>query len=273
MSKEKKARILDIVDFQHGFVVEGSDLPVPNAEETIAPAQNFLDNLPRNAFAAALFKYDTHFSGEYAHSPESQSFPNIHCEWGTQGWQLLLDTTALNNKTTVYYMAKNTFDMWDKSPVDIEKITFKSDKERAVYENLYHFTQDPLCVKKGLHRSSFFENFKRLYGKFYREIEVVMFGHASDFCVHDAIKGYLDLGMNVVVLEDLCRGIGLGEAANDMGRAPTGHIRDVATLPIFKAAYESGRLRILTSEEYMAELKKEMRVTPLQKLARAFRLR
>lgn len=48
---------------------------------------------------------------------------------------------------------------------------------------------------------------KALHGFHSKNTDVYLFGVASDFCVRDAIIGYLQRGYDVHVIENLCRGI------------------------------------------------------------------
>jgi len=238
-------RILDIVDMQDGFMVQGSDLPVGSnqegAGEIIDPTNEFFQKLTDSVFDLALFKYDTHFAGEYIHSPESQTFP-IHCEYGTNGWQLVVDPDLLPGGLPRMYMSKNTFNMWEDNPVS-NNITFKTTDEQEAYKNLYHITDDKACLTPGVSRDDFLKDLGE-------GDEAVIIGVASDFCVHDAILGYLEKGVKVTVLADLVKGIGTPVP----GRAPSGDIYDVVNLPVFKQYLDSGQLVIKDSAEFLREM-------------------
>ena len=97
-------RILDIVDMQGDFMSTSGKLYVPNSDVLVARTNDFFRALPKRAYDVALFKYDTHFDDEYKVSPENGPFPDIHCEYATPGWELVVDPSLLDNKTDVYYM-------------------------------------------------------------------------------------------------------------------------------------------------------------------------
>lgn len=237
-------RILDVVDMQNGFMKADSDLPVganqEGAAELIGPTNQFFKELTEDVFDLALFKYDTHFSGEYDNSPEAQAFP-LHCEYGNPGWQLAVEPSMLPANLPTYYMTKNTFDMWADNPVS-ETVAFTHEREEKAYQNLYRITDDRNCLDEGMERDKFFNGLNE-------GDEVVMIGVASDFCVHDAMLGYLERGARVTVLEDLVKGIG-----TDLeGRAKSGHINDVVQLPVFKPYLDSGQLQVKTSRSFLLD--------------------
>lgn len=237
-------RILDIVDMQVDFMRADGKLAVPGADALIRRTNDFFKALPKGAFDFALFKYDTHFADEYPKSPESQSFPGIHCEYGTEGWGLAVDDGALKGKMPVHYMTKNTFNMWENNPLsDVTKLTFANNTERRAYNNLYHITSDRQAVKGGMLRDEFMKAL-RLGAQ---DVEVTLIGVASDFCVHDAILGYLERGARVNVVEDLVTGIGTPVP----GRAPSGHISDVLKLPPFRPYVESGKVRLVKAQDVL----------------------
>jgi nicotinamidase/pyrazinamidase len=249
---------------------QGSDLPVgtnqEGAEELLPPLLHFFKSIPKGAFDCALLKLDTHFEIEYRLSPESQAFPNIHCGYGTDGWRLSFDPSVLQNVMPTYFMIKNTFDMWGKNPVPIETLLlhhkvgnlqdlpFKSDDERRAYQNLYHATKDPACLKTGIFR----DEFLKTVGP---DTEVIMAGVASNFCVADAIMGYLQRGAKVVALKDLVKGIPLGvegqQALLDLtgiDRTQGGTIEEVLKTDRFAPYVQSGQFTLKTSLDFLTEL-------------------
>ena len=76
---------------------------------------------------------------------------------------------------------------------------------------------------------------------------------ASDYCVHDAMLGYLKRGCRVTVLSDLVQGIG----TDVPGRAATGQIEDVLKLPVFAPYVASGKLRLSSSDDYLKSLRQD----------------
>lgn len=246
-------KILDIVDMQYDFMMPDGALAVPGADALIDRVNDLFTRLPRHTYDFALFKYDSHFASEYPHSPEAQSFPDIHCEYGTKGWQLVVDYHRLEDKCPVYFMAKNTFDMWGRNPVSAgQDLDFRSEEERRVYANLHHISDDPTCLKPGVHRDTCLRDVGS-------STHVVMIGVASNFCVYDAMRGYLQRGAQVTVLEDCVAGIPLDEQTrqsliNETGcdRTSTGNIRDVVRTPRFASYYDSGQLVLSRAEDYVA---------------------
>lgn len=260
-------RILDVVDDSNGFMKAGNDLPVgtnqEGAEEIIEPTNQFLSQIPEGTFDFALFKLDTHFGIEYPLSPESTPFPNIHCEYGTDGWQLAVNPDLVDHSIPVFYMTKNTFDMWGTNPIPMDKLLehhgvssfdelpFKSDEEKRAYQNLYQVTEDPACLEAGVHRDEFLSQVGS-------ETEVVLIGVASNFCDADAMFGYLERGATVTVLNDLVKGIPLGPEGRTglleiegIDRTEGGTIEEVLTTDRFAPYVASGKLRLETSADFL----------------------
>ena len=267
-------RILDVVDVSNGFMRKGNDLPVgpdqEGAEKLIMPMNHFFMQIPEGTIDFALFKLDTHFEVEYDLSPESGPFPNIHCAYGTDGWKLSVNPDCLNPSIPVYYMTKNTFDMWGENPVPLDdllkhhnvesfdELPFNSEDEKKAYQNLYNITQDPACLKPGPHRDEFLSNIGP-------ETEIVLIGVASNFCDADAMFGYLERGAQVTVLSNLCKGIPLGpegrEAlldAEGIDRTENGTMQEVLETERFRPFVESGQLRMEHSEDYINRLRNEV---------------
>ncbi len=71
-------------------------LPVPGAEEIVAPMRDWLAGLrPLEETAAVLFTFDTHVPEIYAVSEEAKEFPP-HCVKGAPGWELVVDPRAVH---------------------------------------------------------------------------------------------------------------------------------------------------------------------------------
>jgi nicotinamidase/pyrazinamidase len=235
----KSTFLLDIVDAQKGFMLPDYPLYVPEADRTIAPAETFLSSVPRGLFRAALVKRDLHFAGEYPLSPEAALFPSMHCGFGTDEAALAVDVGGyLADKAPTYIMNKNAFDMWGSNPtgVDRPRIAFASAAEEKAYDSLFHVRglHDPDGrLGAGMPRDGFIDKMKAD-----GVTTIVIFGHAADYCVRDAVAGYLARGFKVVLLLDLIRGIS----------------RDMATVVAqdFLAAFGSGQLTLTTSDQFLA---------------------
>jgi nicotinamidase/pyrazinamidase len=246
--------LLDIVDFSKGFVLPERTLYVPNAEQTIEPAHEFLK---KAEFSYALLKNDTHFEGEYIHSDEAQSF-DFHQGFGTSDHEYLIDPEQINAEK-VFWLLKNKFDMWAENAdvnVPFDQIKFSNAEEKRVYQGLYKLA----IVENGRyvfaeHRDIFMQRMLNT-----GHTDVVMFGHASDYCVRDAILGYLSRGFTVYLIVDLCRGIwnpnllgGVSKLEELIERCPQANYATdkVVDRTIFKDAALQGQLILTTSKEYL----------------------
>ncbi|MGM0422755.1 MAG: isochorismatase family protein [Pseudomonadota bacterium] len=231
-------RILDIVDMQNDFMQPDGALYVSGAEQIIPKANRFLAALQAKDFDLVLLKFDTHFSETYDQNPESKMFPP-HCLFNSKGWDLAIDLPAdLPAKIPTYRMNKNVFDMWAAQP-DLNS-HFRNDFNARAYKNLFtaqRWPQEDPAAK----RDDFMDRFK--IGK---DTEVVMMGVAADFCVKDAILGYLKRGARVTVLEDMVQGI-----ADD--------IKAVVQSEDLKKYTRTGQLRVTTSTQYKLDMDKEAR--------------
>jgi len=235
-------RILDIVDMQNDFMMPDGALYVPKAEKIIPLAKSFLGSLGQHMFDFVLMKSDTHFPETYGKNPESQQFPN-HCMFSTWGWKAAVPLPACF-PIPVYKMNKNVFDMWARQP-QIKNVKFQDDEAAHAYKNLFNIVS---CKGQSTPRDSFLHD--KNVGP---DTEVVVMGVASDYCVHDAIAGYLKKGCKVTVLRDMVCGIG----TDVPGRAKSGHIDEVLKLDAFREYVQSGQLRTITSSALMREIKKD----------------
>ena len=232
-------RILDIVDMQNDFMNPQGALYVQGAEEVIPKANKFLQGIQKGDFDLALVKFDTHFTESYDKNPESEQFPP-HCIFDSWGWKMAVDLPQGLEKTLpVFTMTKNVFNMWAAKP-DIKDIKFTSKFNKRAYKNLFKID--------GKARDRFMKAHK-----IGADTEVVMMGVASDYCVHDAMEGYLKRGAKVIVLSDLAKGIG----TDAPGRSKTGEIEDVVKLDAFKPYVQSGQLVVMTSDEFKADMRKD----------------
>lgn len=239
-------RILDIVDMQNDFMQPTGALYVPGAEKIIPRAKSFLKNLKAGDFDLALVKYDTHFTESYDKNPESKQFPP-HCVYGTWGWDLSFKVPVKTARAIPFYqMDKNVFDMWARKP-SLKKLSFSDVFNKKAYKNLFRVGQmeNPSV---NVAREKFFKQMD--IGP---DTEVVMMGVASDYCVHDAILGYLKRGCRVIVMQDMVQGIG----TDVPGRAASGKIEDVLKLADFAPYVASGKLSLSTSEQILKTIRQE----------------
>jgi nicotinamidase/pyrazinamidase len=233
--------LIDVVDAQKGFMKPGCDLYFPGADSIIPAFNQFLATLTPQHARAVLFKYDTHFLREYPFSPEAQIFPKPHCVYGTEGQTLAVETGDLASRLPVAHMNKNEFSMWGENPTARRRIVFDSADERAVYRNLFCVTDSFNQTAPGIALEAW-----RVQNNISPQTGVVVVGVASDYCVKQAMAGYLDRGQRVTVLTDLVAGIG-GEFSD----VRSGHINDVAA-QLFGSALQTGQLKLMTSQHWLA---------------------
>jgi len=175
-------KILVVVDFQNDFVDPSGVLPVPGAT---AIWQNIQDRINSGEYAAVVYTFDTHTPSEYNGSDEQKLFPNIHCEFGTAGWnffqivpqnnaefQAFIKTldqpfvmVTLGNE---FFFTKNVFDIWQGN---------------AVYETWFP-EQFPV-----------------------NEVEVDVVGVAHEYCVNMNVRGMLSRGYKVNFLTNCVKSI------------------------------------------------------------------
>lgn len=168
-----------VVDMQRDFVAADGALPVPGAEEIVAPMQAWLAGLHPGDTAGVLFTFDTHVPEVYAVSEEAKQFPP-HCVEGTPGWELMVDPGAVGPGIPVLRLEKGVFDMWAEPGLAVERI---GSGEAADRDGFF----------AGLTASG---------------IDVVtVVGVAADYCVRWAVEGLIARGFRVTVPIGLTRGI------------------------------------------------------------------
>lgn len=216
MSRNK---LLLAIDTQIDFIAQHAALPVPGAEQIVGPGITFLQNLSRNEYAAALFTFDTHTPDAFLGSPENlgdeaagvPGFP-IHCAKGTVGWEnvFLNDVTRpiwnppaspyLPPALPVFTLEKGVFDMWAEDYLFVDSGECEYRTELFAYEpdqNIY-LIDGTLRIP----RDHFFDGLKA-----HGVDTVTVIGVAADYCVMWAIRGLLERGFKVEVVEHLTAGI------------------------------------------------------------------
>jgi nicotinamidase-related amidase len=194
-----RVSILQIGDMQNGFIQEDGNLHVPGAENLIEPANGFLRQVSGDVFDLILIVLDTHFKEEYYETQESPQFP-IHCEYDTWDWELALDLKGAPN---IRYMMKNNFSMWINPGKRALQCT--DPVKKCVYNNLYHILDDPHTPSECIPRDEFLKAF--FPGSLAAEVDITLFGVASDYCNRYSMEGWLSRGASVTILQDLTKGI------------------------------------------------------------------
>jgi nicotinamidase/pyrazinamidase len=174
--------MLVVVDVQNDFCPGGS-LAVPGGDQVV-PVINRL----AGSFAHVVLTQDWH-------SPGHQSFASSH------PGRKPFETTELSYGTQV---------LWPDHCVQ--------DTPGAAFHAALDIRRAELIVRKGFHPavdsySAFYENDRRTptgLGGYLRErgvLRLFFVGLATDFCVRYSAEDAKQLGFEVVVIEDACRGI------------------------------------------------------------------
>lgn len=196
-----------VIDTQYDFMMSDGILYVNGSEDLIVPMNKYLSSLKAEDTVGVVFTYDTHIKEEYEGSPESEMFP-IHCEFGTRGWENVINPSIVSNGIETLSLRKNVFDMWEQEHSDVRF----SDGTRAVFFDREEIVED--IVNNG--------------------ITVTILGVALNFCVAQAVKGFVDRGIKVELVGDLTRGIDTGNGAGDTDPAI-----------FFKDLVDAGKLTIV----------------------------
>ncbi len=197
-------RFVIVVDMQRDFVAADGALPVPDAEQLVAPMQRWLGTLHPGDVAGVLFTEDTHVPELYAGSSEAKEFPP-HCERGTAGWALVVDPAAIDSDIPTYVLEKGVFDMWAEPGLRMHQSGSPGSVDRDAF-----FAQ---VLAGGVE-------------------DVIVVGVAADYCVRWAVEGLLARGFRVTVPADLTRGIArqIDAVAVDEWSGAAAAIVDVRTL-------------------------------------------
>jgi len=158
------------VDVQRDFVLPGGNLYVPGAEK-------LLPNIKRLTDAARQGKVFLVSSGDFhpANDPEFKTFPP-HCVKGSSGAELVPEAVAEK-------VARVPNDPEAKIPADLSKY------QQVLLE------KQTLSVFETRHVD---ELVRRLGDK----AEYVVFGVVTEYCVSFAVKGLLERGRRVAVVQD-----------------------------------------------------------------------
>jgi nicotinamidase/pyrazinamidase len=186
------SKFLIVVDTQKDFMDPSGALYVPNANEIITPAQQFLRDLNPREYAGVLFTMDTHTIDTYAGSPESEQF-GIHCDKATDGWRNVFNPEYMAEALPIYYLEKGVFNMWEEPGLQVYP--------SSGVENSYDETRGLQGNEVGIDRDQFFAQLLS------QGMTIQVIGVASDFCVKWAVDGLIRQGFQVEVIDALTRGI------------------------------------------------------------------
>jgi nicotinamidase-related amidase len=173
-------KVLVVVDYQYDFV-KGA-LPVPESE-TIAKA--IQAEINSSKYDSVIYTLDTHVEEDYFVSEEAKSFPDIHCEFNTPGWELF--KIQPRNREINLILSEGVME---------------EPKDFSVNEE-FVFMKDKFSIWEG----------NANYAKWFVETfpidtEIVIVGVATNFCVRFNAIGYKEFGYeNVYILEQAVKGI------------------------------------------------------------------
>jgi len=175
-------KILIVVDYQNDFVNPNGALPVPNAFNVASNIQRRIDS---DEYSDIIYTFDTHTVSEYKNSDEAKMFPNIHCEFGTKGWELFPE---IKPKFKEYF--------------NMNKSNVKPFTSMTV-GNEHFFTKNIFDIWEGN------DTYKKWFVSFFSsdEVEVDVVGVASEVCVNMNILGLVERGYKVNFIENCCMGI------------------------------------------------------------------
>lgn len=173
-----------VVDTQYDFMMPDGILYVNGAEELIVPINQYLANLSYEDTDGILFTFDTHVKKDYEGSPESELFP-LHCELGTKGHRNVINPYIVGG-IAFYEVYKPVFNMW---------------AEEASDEHVYKYGGIPTWKT--------IEEFFRTNLNGVDTIDIL--GVALNFCVKQAVDGFVERGFKVRLHSKLTRGIDTGK--------------------------------------------------------------
>lgn len=171
-----------VVDTQYDFMLPDGILYVDRAEEIIVPINQYLGDLDPDTTAGVLFTFDTHVKERYEGSPESEMFP-LHCELGTKGHRNVINPDIIHEKIPVYDLQKEVFDMWSSR----EPVMFAMNSAAPSIDNFFFFNHE------------------------FHGCTIDIIGVALNFCVKQAVDGFLERGFKVRLHSTMTRGIDTGK--------------------------------------------------------------
>jgi len=172
--------ILIVVDYQNDFVDPNGSLPVYDADKISKNIQNKIND---KKYENIIYTFDTHTSDEYFKSDEQKIFPNIHCEFNTNGWNLFKIKPRNNKEFQI--MVNNMNEPFNFYDINDE----------------FFFTKNVFDIWNGnsIYPKWFENNFNK--------DEVIVIGVATNYCVFMNVMGLVKRGYKINIIEDSVKGI------------------------------------------------------------------
>lgn len=158
------------VDTQADFMLPDGKLYVPGAEKRISQMKRLVE-VARDGKVFLISSTDQHMLSD----PEFKRFPP-HCVSGTSGAEILPDLKAANI------------------------LRIPNEKDFSIPNSLKEFQQ--VVLEKQTLDVFDNPNTEKVLAHFPQDVEFVVFGVATEFCVNLAAKGLLDCGRRVALVTD-----------------------------------------------------------------------
>lgn len=171
-------KILIVVDYQHDFV--DGVLPVVNSNLIKDNIQKLIND---KKYKYVIYTFDTHVAEEYEVSEEKNLFPDIHCEWKTNGWQL--------------------FEIKPRNYLEFQKKLENSTVPQDIHvEDEFFFVKNEFDIWSG---NKNYENFfEKMFDK---NIQIDICGVALNYCVYQNVIGMVKRGYKVNIIKNAVEGI------------------------------------------------------------------
>lgn len=185
MSDEKKFVV--VVDTQYDFMMPDGALYVPGAETLMTPITQYLASLRPANTVGILWTYDTHNIMTYGQTEEAKSFPP-HCLENTPGWENVFNMKVAKGVGQAI-LKKTTYSMWEST------FELRYDTGAPMFDNDIEKFAAAIAIDVDV-------------------VEIV--GVVSGICVKAAAEGFVKLGFKVRILENLVKGLDVGNGENDL---------------------------------------------------------
>jgi len=175
-----KKKILIVVDYQNDFVKPDGALSIKNADKIADKIQERINS----DYDDIIYTFDTHTKKQYENSEEAKLFPQIHCEFGTDGWELY---DGIQPKFLEY----NALNKLSKTPFNYLQVG-----------NEHFFTKDVFDIWEGNNMYPYW------FVDRYEENTIIdVVGVAYEFCVRMHVKGLVERGYKVNLIEECTESI------------------------------------------------------------------